>query len=226
MDFPARHRTWVATEQNAQKVFRLGDLRLDLRDGRRGGLVLRPGLLDGHPGDLAMFELQLEELDRLPVGGEGPMGNLQLRIEAAELDVTVATEATRERITPRRASWVARRSARAASDSRRMRPHRSISQLAPASSLEGILRVRYDRRKRDRSELAHLLAQTAPAVIRPAERAALGLHEEPEGLLDVGSGDLDRQVVGQGLVNECIQDRVLDRFPPVDLCGIEGILFP
>ena len=44
----------------------------------------------------------------------------------------LATDETRVRITPRRASSVARSCARAASESRRIRPQRSSSQLAPA----------------------------------------------------------------------------------------------
>ena len=44
-----------------------GDLDLDLRDGRRRGFVLRARLLDGHLGNLAVLELQLEEPDRICV---------------------------------------------------------------------------------------------------------------------------------------------------------------
>ena len=77
----------VAAEQDAERLLRLSNLVLDLRDRRGGGFVLRAGLLDRHLRSLAVLETQFEEFDRIVIGFEGALGNHQLLVQTAELDV-------------------------------------------------------------------------------------------------------------------------------------------
>ena len=87
------------------------------------------GLLLGNSG------IMPAATDRAKQPGAGGAG----RPGAPSFGEFTITEDTSVRVTPRRASSDARRLARAASVSRRMRPHRSISQLADNRALNVVL---------------------------------------------------------------------------------------
>ena len=87
--FASRDGAGIAAKQDAESVFRLSDLRFDIRNYRCRGLVLRTCLLNDHLRNLAVLELQFEELDRFGVACKRTFGDFKLIVEAAKLDIAV-----------------------------------------------------------------------------------------------------------------------------------------
>ncbi len=87
IDLAALDRPRIAPEQDRQRILGLRDLRFDQRNLRGGSLVLRLRLRDVHLRDLSVLELQLEEPDRLAIRAQRLLGDRELRVEAAQLDV-------------------------------------------------------------------------------------------------------------------------------------------
>ena len=128
----------------------------------------------------------------------------------------------RVRVTPRRASSVASRLARAASVSRRIRPHRSISQLADRTVLKVVLS--------GSTNIGNLLFAGSRSVAAQAIadlRRGLRLRAGKDGgeLVDARRRDPQVQVVGQRLSHQAVQIRVTICVPPRRVLRGAGKLF-
>src|SRR5438105_3406927 len=82
---PARDRSGIPGEQDADEVLLLLAAALDVDDGLRGIVDELLGLADIQEGDRPLALLQLDELEGLLPRGECPLGNLELEIERQQL---------------------------------------------------------------------------------------------------------------------------------------------
>ena len=123
----------------------------------------------------------------------------------------MTTDEMSVRVTPRRASSVASRLARAASVSRRMRPHRSISQLADSKVAKVVLS---GSTKRGICLLAGARARAAEAVADLRKALRLRAVEDRRELVDPRGGDPKVAVIGQGFLYKRIEVRVAEPGPP------------
>ena len=152
--------------------------------------------------DLAVLELELHQPQRLAVGVERALARSRAaRRGRAAAGRSIATEATSDRITPRRASSVASRFACAAFGL----PADAAPQVdLPARAgehLVGVGRVGTPRQRRApcSDELAVALARAVGLVADLREERRARGREHAGGLLDVGDGDLHVPVVRERL---------------------------
>ena len=138
----------------------------------------------------------------------------------------MATDATSDRITPRRASSVASRLARAASDRRRMRPHRSISQLAVQQRLVGRLRIRIVRRVAARWPASVVrCALAAGRRSRPAGRApSASASARAAACSTLAAAILTLRLLRERLVDQLVEHRVVELLPPRGVRRVRGVL--
>ena len=94
-------RARVSAHQHAELVLRLGDLPLQLCDARGRAGHLRFELPHIQLGDESLIEPPAGEPERLPVRGERPLGDLQLEVQLAELEVGGGDVADQRRTTAR-----------------------------------------------------------------------------------------------------------------------------
>ncbi len=218
-----RDGTRVAAEQDRQRTLGLRDLRLDLRDLRRRSLVLRLRLGDGHLRSLPVLELELVEAHRFAVGAERALRDRKLLVQAAQRDVVGGNRA-HQRQDHAAPGLVGGEHVRL----RRLgkAPDASPEVDFPARAeqrLVGGLRIRIVRNHGDDSGVgdARLFPVRRVADLREERRA--GLRDHREGLLDIGGRDLDAEVVGERGLDQPVEHRVAELFPPRGVRGFRHL---
>jgi hypothetical protein len=217
-------RTRIAADQDCQRVLVLRDLRFEQGNLRRRRFILRLRLHDVHLRHLAVLELQFEKPDRFTIGRQRLAGNLQLRVEAAQLQVAVGhrSDQRQDHAAPRLVGGQQVGQRRLG-----LAPNAAPEVDLPARRerrLVGRARVRVVAQQRGKRRFERALALAGGRIAELRKQWRARLCEQRRRLLDVGGGDRDVAVVRQSLDDQLIEHRVPELLPPPRVGGVGSVL--